>query len=292
MTESTYEDPSVRNAIAAVTAATVTTGKCTRRWVAEIALCPDCRRPAGDHDNLPNPSSRWVDAGGGTWEEHPADPTRIRFMHDADGKSPTYADYWTKAAVTAQFGELTPEGVTSATDLGMTVTTARGPRHVKRGDRMWHVMTAQTGTVRDVGPNALDIKIDDDIRGTWSGASWFWELLPAEDTGASTDEAVEVYLDGKLVRSEPETVEQRKIREAADALEDIIVMAKRVMTDLRDNSRVTGRNAADPVRAIHDSYGRVFTLRRKLSRVVAALGSGTPSRLGAYEEQLDRLVRD
>lgn len=256
MIENTYEDPSVRDAVPA-----------------------------------PTTTPRWVDAGGGIWEERTDDPSALRFIHDAQGNAPTASDWWPKAHVEKQFGALTPERATTG-DTGMIVRTARGTLHVKPGDRVRHAThTDRIGTVEQVGPNALDIIIDGRLD-RWSGASWHWEPLPAEDTGASTDEAVDVYVGGKLVRSEPETVEQRKIREAADALEDIIVMAKQVVIDLRANSRVTGRNAADPVRAVHDSYGRVFALRRKFGRIVAGLGSGTPSRLGAYEEQLDRLVQD
>lgn len=285
MTESTYEDPSVRNAIAA----TVTAGKCVRRWVAEIALCPDCRRPAGDHDNLPELTPRWVDAGGGVWEEHPTDPMRIRFVHDADGKSPTHSDWWPKAHVVKQFGGLTPQ-VTE--DDGMIVTTASGPRHVKPGDRLRHVNTHQTGTVGGVGPNTLVIKIDDDVKGAWFGASWFWEPLPAEDTGVSTDTAVEVYLNGEFIRSGPETPEQRKILAAADELEDLVVMMNHAVSDLRSAARVTGANAADPLRASRDAYARVYTLRRKLTQVVATLGAGKPARLAGYVAEYDAIALD
>jgi hypothetical protein len=36
----------------------------------------------------------------------------------------------------------------------------------------------------------------------------------------------------------------------------------------------------------------VFTLRRKLSRVVASLGSGAPARLSQYNAAYDKLVQD
>lgn len=256
MSEGTYEDSSVRDAISDLTP-------------------------------TPIPTPRWVDAGGGVWEEHPADATRIRFVHDAEGNSPSAADYWLLHTVEKQFGGLTrqvPE------DDGMVVRTATGPLRVKPGDRVQHITHAWIGVVRAVGPNALDVKIDDDVEATWTGASWHWKLLPVEDTGTSTDEAVDVYVNGKLVRSEPETVEQRKIREAADQLEDIIVMAKQVVLELRGASRRAGYGAIQSAQALYDSYAYLFALRRKLGRTVATIGAGQPHRVKQFEAALDELV--
>jgi hypothetical protein len=60
-----------------------------------------------------------------------------------------------------------------AEPLGMYVELASGlPEYVERGDRLQHKDSGERGMVTAVGPNALDLRMDD---GTpRSVASWFW----------------------------------------------------------------------------------------------------------------------
>jgi hypothetical protein len=104
---------------------------------------------------------------------------------------------------------------------------------------------------------------------------------------------------GQLTSMKPSDAydaEWTKITNAAASLEDIVVMLKAAVTELRDNAQRLGhvRSGEDhaAARLMYDSYARVFTLRRKLSRVVASLGSGAPARLSQYNAAYDKLVQD
>lgn len=92
----------------------------------------------------------------------------------------------------------------------------------------------------------------------------------------------------------PESPEASKIGNAAAELENLTVMMRQAVLDLRKNSAVTGHNAADPTRAIRDAYARVYYLRRELGRVVTTLGIGVPapSRLRDVEKTYRALIQD
>lgn len=158
---------------------------------------------------------------------------------------------------------------------GMTVDTAIGTRYVKSGDRVRHVnYPGKLATVEAVGPDALDLTLESGE--PWSGTSRVWEPVDPENIPAYD-------------------VERVKIVEAAAALEDITVMLKTAVTELRQNARTLRSVRVDDVvaaRLVQDSYARVFALRRKLGRVVAGLGAGTPAQLSRYEADYDKLVQD
>lgn len=62
---------------------------------------------------------------------------------------------------------------------GMSVLLARGVTgFVEAGQRLRRADTGERGTVDAVGPNAVDMTMDDETR--WSGASWVWERDTAE----------------------------------------------------------------------------------------------------------------
>ena len=175
-----------------------------------------------DGDGEQPSTHRWCDAGGGVWEEHPDDPEMIRFAHDANGNAPTYADYWTKQAVSSQFGELT--------------------------------------------------RPDDEI-------------------------VVETYLNGKRTPVPPanELLEARKLREAAAELENLTVMMKQAVLDLRANSERASRGGQTHAsESLNDAYARAYYLRRELGRVVATLGVGVPVnyRLRGVETAYRALIQD
>lgn len=162
----------------------------------------------------------------------------------------------------------------SAEGYRMTVSTALGERVVTRGDRLRHVnYPDRTGVVELVAPNSLLLTLDSGE--TWSGTSRVWEPLEETDSPAAS--------------------ERRKILAAAAALEDIEVMLKAAVIDMRSSARSLNRPTVDSVAAARlrqDAYARLFTVRRKLGRVVASLGAGTPARLSQIEAELDQLVND
>lgn len=86
-----------------------------------------------------------------------------------------------------------------------------------------------------------------------------------------------------IVRSEFDTFtpEQKKLVESAAELENISVMVKEAVLDLRNAAR-TGDVA--------DAYARVYFLRRELGRVVAALGVGVPRTLATIEAEYRELT--
>lgn len=76
------------------------------------------------------------------------------------------------------------------------------------------------------------------------------------------------------------TPEQRKLVESAAELENISIMVKEAVLDLRNAAR-TGDVA--------DAYTRVYFLRRELGHVVAGLGVGAPRNLAAVEAEYREL---
>lgn len=70
--------------------------------------------------------------------------------------------------------------------------------------------------------------------------------------------------------------DKAKLDKAANELEDLAIIAKIMVNDLREGKP--------------NAYGRVYWLRRQLSYVVAGLGIGIPKGLDAIETEYERLV--
>lgn len=71
-------------------------------------------------------------------------------------------------------------------------------------------------------------------------------------------------------------VDRDKVLNAAAQLEDIAVIAKMMVTDLREGA--------------DNPYGRVYWLRRLMTYVVNDLGAGTPTGLQAIEDYYERQI--
>lgn len=92
--------------------------------------------------------------------------------------------------------------------------------------------------------------------------------------------------DTRTAKHDVITVERRKISDAANRVEELSVMIKEAVLDLRDDARHDD---------ITTAYARVYVLRRELSRVVASLGAGVPVNgavMRRIEKTYDSLVRD
>lgn len=78
---------------------------------------------------------------------------------------------------------------------GMQVELATGKRYVEAGERVQHKDSGERGTVTAVGPNALDLEMED---GTpRSAASWFWQI---QDEPTDAQRAAELEQEGPLSR--------------------------------------------------------------------------------------------
>lgn len=71
-------------------------------------------------------------------------------------------------------------------------------------------------------------------------------------------------------------VDKAKLNHAANQLEDLAVIAKFMVTDLREGA--------------DNPYGRVYWLRKQLGYLVADLGIGVPKGLQEIEDHYEKLV--
>lgn len=85
----------------------------------------------------------------------------------------------------------------------------------------------------------------------------------------------------KLVRKRSKSyrssvLDIEKVRKVANELEDVALLAKHMVIDLREG---------EP-----NAYARVYWLRWRLGKVVAELGVGVPSGLPAIAEEYERYL--
>lgn len=82
-----------------------------------------------------------------------------------------------------------------------------------------------------------------------------------------------------------EKTHDEQVLKAADALEELSVVIKEMVNDLRTQRPIPGvyyhRRAA---------YTRVYWLRRELSRVVASLGADRPEQLQKVDQDYQKLL--
>lgn len=77
--------------------------------------------------------------------------------------------------------------------------------------------------------------------------------------------------------------DRETIEEVATRLEELTIIAKQIIIDLRDD--ITEIHQSPP------TYTRVYYLRREMSRLAARLGSGVPSGLTKLESRYEQLVQ-
>lgn len=67
-----------------------------------------------------------------------------------------------------------------------------------------------------------------------------------------------------------------RVTEAANLLEELSIIAKCMVTDLREGA--------------DNPYGRVYWLRKQMSHAVAMLGSGVPGGLQKIEDHYEKML--
>lgn len=191
----------------------------------------------------------WTDHHGDVWEESPINRQMIALVRFANGTRVPSPTYHPRAKVERNFGELVQTAGASITDEDVAE---------------WQVDDEEGGTGQ-VEPADRDSEV-----------RYISEMnrQRISDTVKNPE---------PIVRSEFDTFtpEQKKLVESAAELENISVMVKEAVLDLRNAAR-TGDVA--------DAYARVYFLRRELGRVVAALGVGVPRTLATIEAEYRELT--
>lgn len=129
----------------------------------------------------------------------------------------------------------------------------------------------------------------DDVDRQWG------ELTQTAGAPSTADEEETGWRKSAPVKGEGESPEARKIGNAADELENLTVMLRQAVLDLRNNVQRANRGDwTSTSSALHDSYARAYYLRRELGRVVAALGVGVPAarRRQDVEREYQALIQD
>lgn len=225
--------------------------------------------------NAPVTPVEWTDHHGDVWEESPVDRQMLRLARFANGDVVTEGHYWPFVEIERQWGELIQTtGAPPITEVDLTCGR-RWVAEIALCYRCGQNAEAHSAV------NALPITDDDES----PLGSTVVNVLPDGST------VVDVIEDGVPAKNpepieRPEfdtfTHEQKKLVESAAELENISVMVKEAVLDLRNAARVGD---------VADAYARVYFLRRELGRVVAGLGAGVPRNLAAVETEYRELTQ-
>lgn len=169
---------------------------------------------------------------------------------------------------------------------GMYVELANGiTEFVEAGHRLQRSTTKARGTVTAVGPNAVDLDMDEGGRS--SGASWRWERLPVGDLVAELSEAEPARPVPSIVIDPSKYDSREQLAEAAErvrALRDAGVHTQKC----RDNG-VTATCGGACTRPVTDAQ-RLAWLEQEgpLSRQLRELAETPPPRLREALAQAER----
>lgn len=197
----------------------------------------------------------WFDRNSDIWREHPADPHRLKIVRAA-GHPVAQADYHARAYVRSQFGELTRVELSapSASSASVDPTTAPPTEWTDNGGSTWE----------DAGDGLVRVVAHEGVRLFKPG-----NPLPIAHVQRTW---------GPLTPHVTLTTFDTTIINAAEALEDLLVMTTQAVQDLRD---IDANPAVDPPayaapshRAV--AYTRLYFLQRELGRIVATLGADAP----------------